>query len=187
MEPNDALEDLRVIRQVMEQTRRSIAVRGGGYFLIIWGVVWLLGFLNSQFLEGPLVGRIWLALDAVGVIATFTIGYYLGTRARVRTQSAWRWWAFWPALWAYGFFWLWLLRPADSMQAAFFLVTLNLFGFVTMGLWLMSGSLIRIGIGVTILASAGYFLIPAYFFLWMALLGGGTLIGSGVYISRRWR
>ena len=32
----------------------------------------------------------------------------------------------------------------------------------------------------------GYFLVPAWFYLWMALLGGGVMIVLGLYIRRRW-
>lgn len=185
MEHNDALEDLRVIRQVMEQTRRSIAMGGGGYFMIIWGVVWLLGFLNSQFLTGPMEGWIWLALDTLGIIATLAVGFRLGTRMRVR--PGWRLGVFWLALLIYGGLWVWILRPPDAMRGALFIVTVAMFGYVVMGLWLASGLIAWVGVGVTGLVVAGYCLIPAYFAAWMALLGGGTLIGSGMYILRRWR
>ena len=185
MEPNQALEDLRVIRRVMEQTRRSIAMAGAGYFLIIWGVVWLLGFLNSQFLESPLEGWIWLALDVAGVIATLAVGHRLGTRMRV--HPGWRVALFWLALFGYGFLWGWLSQPMDAAKSSLYISTVAMFGYVVMGLWLGSRGIAWLGVGVTVLALAGYLLIPAYFFLWMALLGGGALIGSGVYISRRWR
>ncbi len=185
MEHDNALNDLRVIRQVMEQTRRSIAIGGGGYFMIIWGVVWLVGFLGSQFLTGPAQGWLWLAADALGVIATLVVGYRLGNRMRVR--PGWRLGVFWLALIVYGFLWGWLLQPPDGMRGALFIVTVAMFGYVVMGIWLSSRVIAWVGIGVTVLALAGYFLLPAYFAAWMALLGGGTLIGSGIYISRRWR
>jgi hypothetical protein len=33
----------------------------------------------------------------------------------------------------------------------------------------------------------GYYLLQPYYSLWMAFLGGGTLMVSGVYILRRWK
>lgn len=185
MEHNDALDDLRVIRQVMEQTRRSIAVGGGGYFMIIWGVVWLVGFLGTQFLEGTAEGWLWLSVDALGALASVAVGYRLGTRMRVR--PGWRLGLFWLALIVYAGLWAWILLPPDGMRLALFIVTAAMFGYVVMGIWLSSQLIAWVGVGVTALALAGYFLLPAYFAAWMALLGGGTLIGSGLYISRRWR
>jgi len=176
---------LHIIRQVMEQTRRSIAAAGAGYIMIVWGVVWLLGFCGSQFISGPTVGWVWLALDSLGAIATLVVGYRLGTRMRVR--PGWRMGMFWLALFGYAFLWGWLLQPMGGAKGSLYIATVAMFGYVVMGLWLGSRSIAWLGVGVTLLALAGYFLIPAYFFLWMALLGGGALIGSGVYISRRWR
>jgi hypothetical protein len=39
---------------------------------------------------------------------------------------------------------------------------------------------------VVALALAGYFLVPAWFYLWMALLGGGVMIILGLFIRSRW-
>jgi hypothetical protein len=39
---------------------------------------------------------------------------------------------------------------------------------------------------ITALALAGYFLLPGFFYLWMAVLGGGGMIVLGLYIRWRW-
>jgi len=39
---------------------------------------------------------------------------------------------------------------------------------------------------ISALALVGYFFVPDYFYLWMALLGGGTMIALGLYIQSRW-
>jgi hypothetical protein len=40
--------------------------------LIIWGIVWLVGFLGSQFL-GEAQGYLWLALDVFGIVGTVVV------------------------------------------------------------------------------------------------------------------
>jgi hypothetical protein len=43
------------------------------------------------------------------------------------------------------------------------------------------------GLIVTALTIAGFFLLPAWFYLWMAIASGGSLILSGLFIRKFWR
>lgn len=184
MEPDDALRDLRQIRQVMEQTRRSLAAGGSGQALIIWGLVWVLGFSGDQFLDASIQRWSWLALVTLGIIASLVLGIRQGSK--IRGGTGWRIGAFWFALFLYASLWQWILSPATELPGALFIITVAMFGYVVMGLWL-SNFLTGLGLAVTLLAFVGAYLLPFYFSIWMALLGGGTLIVSGVYIHARWR
>lgn len=185
MEAKQALEDLQTIRQVMERTRNAIATSGAGYIMIVWGVIWLIGFTGSQFLHDELQGKIWLIAVPLGIVASIVLGHRSGKQVRGRPE--WKIGAFWLALFFYASLWGQLFpTPDNAMVGSLFIVTVVMFGYVIMGLWL-STPFAWIGIGITALALIGYYLLPAYFPLWMALCGGGTLIGSGIYILRRWR
>ena len=63
-----------------------------------------------------------------------------------------------------------------------------MFMYVVMGLW--AGRLLFwLGVVMTLLIVSGFFLFylqPA-FWLWLAVLGGGTLAGTGLYIRKAWR
>ena len=184
MEPKQALEDLQAIRQVMERTRWAIATSGAGYIMIVWGAIWFIGFLGSQFLEKDLQGKIWAVLVPLGIVASIVLGRLLGKQVKGRPE--WKIWAFWLALFSYAGLWGQIFpKPADEMVGFLFIVTVVMFGYVIMGLWIAT-AFAWIGIAITALALAGYYLLPGYFPLWMALCGGGTLIGSGLYIQR-WR
>jgi hypothetical protein len=67
-----------------------------------------------------------------------------------------------------------------------FIVIFAMLGWIAMG-FLLSYSLIKLALFVTALAFGSYYLLPDYFYLCMALLGGGAMIGSAVYIRFRWR
>ena len=58
-------------------------------------------------------------------------------------------------------------------------------GWIAMGL-LLSVTSIWWGVGITVLALLGYYLLPDFFYLIMAVLGGGGMIGLGLYIRSRW-
>jgi hypothetical protein len=180
---DEAQESLVTIQQVMAQTRRAVA-SSGAYVMIIWGVVWFFGFLASQLIHSILVGWIWLILDVLGSLATWIVGRKMGRR--VRTSFGSRLGLFWLALIFYTALWIWIAWPLDPMRTMLLSITALMFGYVVMGLWLGT-AVAWVGLAVTALALLGFYLLPAYFALWMALLGGGTMIGSGLYMSRFWR
>lgn len=182
--PGEAREALETVRRVEERTRRAIALAGGGPILMIWGVVWLVGYLGGHFLESAATGWVWLVADLAGLAGTV----FVVTRVQrwMRDPGGRRIGLFWVLLLAYALLWIWASRPLSGAQVSLIAASVAMFGYAVMGLWL-DRIFLWIGLGVTAIAIAGYLLLPAIFGLWMAVLGGGALLWSGVYIHRRWR
>jgi hypothetical protein len=94
-----------------------------------------------------------------------------------------------------GIFWLFLVlfavaailvvHPADGKQATLLIILFIMLGQMAMGL-LVSFSNVWWSLLVAALALVGYFFLPGYFYLWMAILGGGVMIALGLYIRLRW-
>ncbi len=80
--PSEAEEALAAIQNMMQKTRRAISSSGAYLFLIVWGVVWLLGFLGSQFLRPDLGGYAWMVLDILGGIISAVLGIRMGRGVR---------------------------------------------------------------------------------------------------------
>ena len=78
MDEQEARQSLEVVEQAMAQTRRAIARSGSGYFFIVWGIVWLVGYLGSELLAPAIAGYLWLALDVFGGVSTVAIAVRLG-------------------------------------------------------------------------------------------------------------
>ena len=57
-------------------------------------------------------------------------------------------------------------------------------GWMAIGL-LLSFASIKWGVAITAMALISYFLLPGYFYLLMAILGGGGMIALGLYIRSR--
>jgi hypothetical protein len=53
MEPIEAHESLSLIEDASQASRQAVARSGTGHFFIIWGIVWLVGYLGNQLIEGP--------------------------------------------------------------------------------------------------------------------------------------
>ena len=96
----------------------------------------------------------------------------------------------WLLLFLYGEIWLVVLWPWRPEQLGVFGVTLVMFAYVIMGLWLELRFMLWLGLGVTAAACAGYvlsFLVPGYLNLWLGLAGGSALLVSGLFLTLRWR
>lgn len=182
--PGEARQALAAVRAVQDRARRSLSLAGGGEILMIWGLVWLVGYLANYVTSYPLAGRIWVAVDAIGLVATLVV---VGrSQGRFADPLGPRIGALWLSLVVFAFLWLWAAAPLDGTQIGFLAATFAMFGYVVMGLWL-DLVFLAVGLGVTAIAAAGFVWFRADFDLWMALLGGGTLLGSGLYVRRRWR
>jgi hypothetical protein len=57
LSPNEAEEELAVIQRMIQKTRHSFASSGAYIFLMVTGIVWLIGFLSTQFLAGLYLDR----------------------------------------------------------------------------------------------------------------------------------
>jgi hypothetical protein len=183
----EAEEALDAIQAMMQKTRRSFSSSGAYMFLIVWGVIWLLGFLGSQFLSLHIAVYTWMVLDILGGILSAIIGIRMnrGVRSPSSSSSGKRIAIFWMLLFLYCVASIAVSWPADGKQLAMFIILFTMVGWLAMGL-LLSFTSIWPAVTITALALVGYFLLPGIFNLWMAILGGGGMIVLGLYIRSRW-
>lgn len=185
--PTEAEEALAAIQTIVKKTRRVISTSGAYAFLIIWGVVWLFGFLGSQFLPSEIGGYFWMGIDIVGFIISAVIGTRLGRNVRNSkiTNSGKQIGIFWLLLILYCAAAIWVVWPVGNKQFAMLIILFVMVGWMAMGL-ILSFYPIWAGLILTALALIGYFLLPGFFYLLMAILGGGGMIAMGLYIRNRW-
>ncbi len=182
----EARELLAEIREVQARTRRALGRGAGPYYMMIWGTVWFLGYLGSQFLSFETAGLVWTALVIPGMIASALVGGRVTLRFRGATYDA-RIGLFWLALLAHAALIILMAGIAEEPVLMSYVVALfAMLGYVVMGLWLWT-PLAWVGLSVTAIGTVSYLLMPGYFCLIMALLGGGTLFLSGFYVLRAWR
>jgi hypothetical protein len=185
--PTEAEEALTAIQTMMQKTRRAISSSGAYNFMILWGIVWLLGFLNSQFLPEKIVGFVWMGLDILGGVLSAFIGIRLnqGIRSSTSTLSGKRIAIFWLLLFLLCISAVWVAWPVDGKQLAMFIILFVTAGWIAMGM-LLSFASTWWGLALVGLSMIGYFLLPGIFYLWMAILGGGGMIALGIYVRNRW-
>ncbi len=185
--PSEAEEALAAIQIMTQKTRHSIASGSAYISLIITGVVWLIGFTATQFLTAPLIVWIWIVTSIVGsALATF-IGIRAGKRVRIASSAVTgkRIATFWVLLILFAAAIVAVAHPTDGKQITMLIILLAMIGQMGMGL-LLSFSATWWTVPVAAVALIGYFFALDWFFLWMGLLGGGTMIILGLYIRLRW-
>lgn len=185
--PTEAEEALEAIQIMVKKTRRAISNSGAYAFLIIWGVVWLIGFLGSQFLPADIGGYFWIVMDVLGGVVSAIIGMRLGKniRSSKTTISGKQIGIFWLLVFLYCGAALWVSGITEGKQLAMLIILFVMLGWMAMGL-LLSFYSVWTGLALTGLALIGYFFLPNFFYLWMAILGGGGMIFMGLYIRYRW-
>jgi hypothetical protein len=185
--PTEAEEALASIQAMMQKTRRAISNSGAYAFLFIWGIVWLFGFLGSQFLSQEISGYNWIVLDSLGGIISAVTGIRMGrgVRSSSPVTSGKRIGIFWLLLFLYAAATVAISWPADGKRLAMYIILFVMIGWLAMGL-LLSFYAIWPGLIITALALVSYFLLPDIFYLVMAVLGGGGMIALGLYIRARW-
>lgn len=199
----DARDSLARIHETFSQTKKKIASSSTAPLLMLWGAIWFVAYLGtyvSYLLEFKvycfrltsrvtvdidIAGMCWMVLVPIGIAASWIIGV---RRAPVKSPQNKRFGFSWLILFIYAVIWLALLWPWNEYQISAFLASIPMFAYVVMGLW-ADRVLLWLGIVVTLLIIVGFFLFPfqPVFWLFMAVLGGGTLLGTGLYIRLRWR
>lgn len=184
---SEAEEALAAIQSMAQKTRQSISSGGTYITLIVTGAVWLIGFVCTQFLPPAIVGYIWGGLSIVGSAVGAVLGSRLGKRVRspLTAPTIKRVMLFWLFLIIFGATIILLAHPEDGKLATLLVVLFIMLGQLAMGM-LFSFSTVWWALPVSALALLGYFLLPGFFYLWMAILAGGGMIALGLYIRFRW-
>lgn len=185
--PNEAEEALAAIQKMAQKTRHSLSSSGAYIFLIITGVIWLVGFLATQFLTGTIIMYIWVGMSLIGSAISIPLGNRQGSRFRgpSTTLYAKRIGLFWLLLILFGIAAIAVAQPADGKQVTMLIILFIMIGQLAMSL-LFSFSFSWWTLPIAALALIGYFLLPGIFYLWMAILVGGGMIALGLYIRFRW-
>jgi hypothetical protein len=193
---SEARAALADIDRIVERTRQTIAYGNAAPLMIVWGLIWLVGLTASQFDFGSFHFHrlLWAVLDLAGIGLSLYLGVY--RQSPVKSPHGRRIGLSWLLLAIFSCLWVILLTdwhggeltrdPAVFRRFVAFWSTLAMFAYMVMGLWL-GRFYLWLGFAVTLITLAGYWCLPGYFYLWMGVFGGGSLIAAGFYAIKFWR
>ena len=143
------------------RTRRAYGPVGP--ILMLWGAVWIVCAASAIAEISPRPRRAGLAQligDTLGLVGSIYLGWTRdraeGERSAASKRLGWRLMAFWLLLVVYGDIWIALLTAGHGANMGCFVVTLVMFAYVVMGLWLERYFFLWLGLLVTALAGVGY-------------------------------
>jgi hypothetical protein len=172
----DAAAALHDIEQAQARSANLEDYHQAAPHFMIWGVLWAVAYtLNDIY---PLRAEaIWSAVVPIGVISGI-----LAMR-KGRNERTWRYAAVIGAIFIFVLATIVVMWPVNGRQAAAFIPLLVALTCVLKGIW--SGiRYVGLGIGVWACTLLGFFLVKDHFFLWMAVVGGGSLILASIWLRR---
>ena len=179
---DDAAQALSDITSTQNRSHALAAYNIAGPILILWGVIWLLGYTAMGLLPPERWGLVWAPADVIGIIATLVFSSRVGKKGGIKGMS-WRViggmvlvMVFCSALFA-------MVHPSDLNIYLAFPGLLTGTIYTALGLWRMTRYL-WIGVAVIAASMVGFFAFPAILPYWMAVTGGGGLILAGLLFRR---
>jgi hypothetical protein len=184
MDYDSAVKDLKDIKSTMTRTAARFS-RHSGWFFMIQGIVWLVGFLFTQYAPAA-SPPVWVGLNAAAVTAMIILGFVLyGRGARQRQPGlAPRIVAGVLCVVAFDALIILLLGIGDPVQITM-LVMLSagfcnfLVGLFTRPVLAVMGALLMSSVAI------GGLLWPSYLYFCIAVFGGGPFVGFGLSILLR--
>lgn len=173
-EAQQALQDISAARQA---SARVYGYHAAAPHLLIWGAIWTVGYGASYFFPQQLL--IWPVLVVLGILASAWFGWRTG-RANSAT-GGWRYAASVATVFLFITAVFAILPPRTNEQASAFFPILVAFSYAVLGIWATAPRLIIAGAVIAALTLGGYFWLPNIFMLWMAVVGGGSLILGGLW------
>ncbi|RAK57896.1 hypothetical protein [Phenylobacterium deserti] len=167
----------------IEKTTARAGVQRGyrimGPILVLWGVIWAIGYGAMGVLPISNWGAVWAVLDLIGIVASIV----MGRSASSERKSAYSWRVALLALTAGAFVacTFSVLRPDSGAAYMVFPGLLTGFIYIVVGTWRMT-RLAWIGVVIAAATMVGWFFFLPYIAFWMAVVGGGGLIAGGLWL-----
>jgi hypothetical protein len=175
--PNEAEQALREISKTERVSATTYGYRTASPHLIVWGVVWMIGY-GSAYLK-PTWSAIWPILTVIAL----AISLWLGWKERHSVQSVdWRYRATLLVAFLFTVAMFAILSPKTPAQIGAFTPMLVALLYCLAGIWTHGVRMLMTGIVLAVLTVIGYFWLPGLFLLWMAAVGGGALILGGIWL-----
>jgi hypothetical protein len=71
MKPEDVLEQIQFLKELTQQT--AIQISKGFLFFILWGLIWMIGYIGEALSPVPFKATIWAILCTIGMIGSIII------------------------------------------------------------------------------------------------------------------
>jgi hypothetical protein len=173
---HDAAAALRDIEQAELRSATLSDYQHAAPHFMIWGILWIVGYTASDFLPAH-TGAIWAVIVPIGLAAGFA------TMRNSKRGLGWRYGTAVVAIFTFFLATFLVMAPVSDRQVSAFIPLFVALAYALRGIW--SGPRYTVaGVLVATLTLFGFFVLREHFFLWMAGVGGGSLILAGVWLRQ---
>jgi hypothetical protein len=180
----EAAENLREIQRTGERSATAYLYANASPQFMLWGLVWMLGYAGTDLLvpKGPLINALWFLLSAAGVTGSVIIGRRQ-RGAQSEGMRGLRWTASMFALGVFVCAVTAVTRPTNPAAIGALMPLMVAVIYTIFGIW-NGMRFLYAGIAVAALTLGGWLYLPQHFLLWMAAIGGGSLILVGLWLRK---
>lgn len=151
--------------------------------LILWGVIWVIGYGGTG-LNPRTSDALWAVLVITGILAGVFISRRFPRSTSTGGTGAWRLAGLGTIIVSFIFATYAILQPHAGNQLCAYPALITGAAYMAVGLWAGVRYVIS-GVAVAALTLFGFFHIdPQLYFYWMAVVGGGAMILTGIWFRR---
>lgn len=186
LSPDQAADSLKEIERTERRSAAARVYANASPFLLMWGVVWVVGYSVSDLAPRHANG-LWALLLVAGFAGSALLGRQrarhgdphpgFSRRAGPRFLATYIAFTLFIAA-TYALFG----NARPEVQAAYVPMIVAL-AYSVWGIWVGARFLVT-GIAVAALTMGGFFFLHEHFLLWMAFVGGGALILAGLWLRK---
>jgi len=180
LSPNEAADALRDISSTERRSFSAYGYKSAATFLILWGLLWMVGYGGTDLWPAQ-SGNLWLAVVVVGSVISTILGMRAKPKAGRRVD--WRIFATWVSALGFISSMLTVVGKVDDAQVGALIPLFFAWIYVVMGVW-MGWRFALAGVALATLTLGGFFFLHQHFLLWMAFVGGSTLVATGLWLRR---
>lgn len=181
-----AAQALREVEQTRALSSTLYRYQKASPHLFLWGFIWLVGFSLNDFFPNY-INLVWIPLDVVGIACST----YLATRDSAardefglsKTNQAWRWLGSIFTIMAFFVSVQLVMQPTAERQVVSLMMLIVSMFYVLRGLW-GSPRMGWTGIALAALTAFGFYEVRTHYDVWMAVVGGASLILAGYWLRR---
>lgn len=177
----EAAEALRDIERTDRRTRRSVGYSIGSPHLILWGVIWAIGYTACGLTPPEQWGYVWLPLVLAGVAGAVVIGRRLPAGKAAAPVPSTLLLSLAIALFMVSVYAV--FQPSTPLAYLIFPALLAAIIYVVIGLTVLP-RYAWIGAGIFVVAMAGWLFARPLVPFFIAAAGGGGLILGGLWMRR---
>lgn len=192
LSPNEAARTLGEIVRTEKRSAEAHEYANASPQCILWGLIWVVGYSTSHVLpnygfQGH-INWLWFLLSGLGVIGSTVIGRRQARHRGPAEQAADRAKGFRTGMSIFAGWWFLValfvvMRPVHPVAVGAVVPLMVALAYSIFGIW-RGLRFLYIGVTVAALTLGGFLYLREFFLLWMAFVGGGSLILVGLWLKK---